>query len=774
MPSVASFTRKVQSISMATPGAEFTTIRRKVPTSPSPPLSAEVELEAVLQELEKKIVNLRDRPISAWLMEVVERVSSLTGADGAAIAVCDRWGVICQASVGQAPEIGSRLRPDSALTRECFETAQIVICEDTETDYRVRRATARSLRLRSAVVVPLQARGSVLGVMEVLSSRPSAFSTTHIAGLQRIGERLADILAAEAEPVSAEPSAPLPEGALAVSLAQPEKFAETVPAQVAALLPPEKPKPRLRVFLLAAVLLLLLPLLYFAVRIRQEKTASRRAVTPAPTIETPAVPAAPRQSIPQASTAAPPFEPEVSSHPALPAARSTPLPGAASPPGGEKSAAPSEKPGAESQTAAVIRPVVPALVIQGVLPGTQIFVDSQLVASTDPSGQASISTLADGVHRLRLRFDGYRDYEQNLVVQPGRTTTVTAKLEPLELPAFSERPKAPMLAVTPAIPAPVTSTRRSPPNFALDRTLKAHSGWVTAIAFSPDGQRLVSGSWDRTVKFWEVTSGKQLSPVASKTKEIQSLAFSRDGHWLATENSSNTVALRDPVTGQEIRALPSDKPLGALGSNWVYSIAFSPDGQLLAAGLDDKTVRLWEVKTGRKVRDLTGLRRPVIYIAFSPDGRLLATGDDEKTIRIWDVTSGEEIFKLSGHKKLVNAVAFSPNGRWLASASADKTLRLWDLATGHEVHTLTGHGSSVTSLAFSADGHWLVSGSWDKTIKIWDVETGQQVQSLSGHDRPVYSIAYDSGGHWLASGSEDGTIKLWRLDNTAGRNESQR
>lgn len=766
---------------MATPGAEFTTLRRKAPETPR----LQDAVEAEFRELEKELTDNHDRPISVLLMEVVERIGSLTAADGAAIAVCDRWGVICRASMGNAPEVGLRLRPDSALTRECFETGQTVVCQDTETDYRVRRSTAKSLRLRSVVVVPLHRQGAVLGVIEVLSSEPSAFNTTHVAGLQRIGELLAQHLAsAPAQPMQSEPPG---ESVLASAPAEPENRGGTVIAAVPLLspLPPlEKQKPRLNALLVTgAILLLLLPALYFAVvRSRRPSVLSTSVVAPASVPEAPTAPLAQPQSAPPGAAEAQPLKSAGSSHPELSAIASSPSPTSVQP-GAKSTASVPEKPAVEDgrsedrrreeQGTQVIRPAQPALVIQGVPPETHIFVDDQLVGSTDPAGQASISMLAAGQHRLRLRLNGYRDYDQDVDVQPGKTSTITAKLDALE-PILSERPKASILSVTPAIPAPVTSTRLSPPKFALDRTLKAHSGWVTAVAFSPDGQRLASGSWDRTVKFWEVTSGKQLNPVASKMKEVQSLAFSRDGHWLATENSLNTVALRDPVTGQEIRALPSDKPLGALGSNWVYSIAFSPDGQLLASGLDDKTVRLWDVKTGQKVRDLTGLRRPVIYIAFSPDGRLLATGDDEKTIRIWDVASGEEIFKLSGHKKLINAVAFSPDGRWLASASADKTVKLWNLTAGHEVRTLTGHGSSVTSVAFSADGHWLVSGSWDKTMKIWNVETGQEVQSLSGHDRPVYAVAYDAGGRWLASGSEDGTIKLWRLDNTAERSESQR
>jgi hypothetical protein len=342
-----------------------------------------------------------------------------------------------------------------------------------------------------------------------------------------------------------------------------------------------------------------------------------------------------------------------------------------------------------------------------------------------------------------------------------------AKLEPFELP--TEPAKAASLAVTPPIPPPIKSASISRPDFVLDRTLKAHSSWVTGVAFSSDGQRLASGSWDQTVKLWDVSTGKELSTVGSKMEEVQALAFSRDGHWLAAENSSNTVTLWDAKTGREVHRLPSNKPLGVLGSSWVYSIAFSPDGRWLASGVDDKTVRVWDVSTGRKLRDLAALRRSVIYAAFSPDGRWLASGDGDKNVRIWEVSTGQEIRRLSGHKKPIYAVAFSPNGHWLASASADKSIKLWDFVTGREVHTLTGHGNLVTSLAFSPDGRWLASGSWDKTIKIWDVETGREAQTLGGHGHSIYTVAFDSSGHWLASGSEDGTINLWRLSGGPGQ-----
>jgi WD40 repeat protein len=691
-------------------------------------------VEAEIQAFENEIAGSRDPSVPAFLKHVVDQVCSLMHADGVAVAVCDQQGVVCLASTGDAPEVGSRLRQDSALTRACFETGQVVICDDTETDYRVAREIAKDLRMRSAVVVPLRTRNKILGVLEVLSSGAFAFDRYQVASL----ERIADVLGPALGSVRAEE-------------------------------PGEPRSNRRRHLVVAAVLLLLICLSFFAVLNRRHS----RAPSASPTTPT-AAPVRPTQPTPEQqmtqaeATEAPPGTSHSSSPADLSATKTSSSSPAPSLSAESTAAKPEKQLTKEGKALEVVRPSIPALVILGAPPGAQIFVDDHPVASINSNGQASILTLAAGPHRLQLKLNGYLDYDQGIEVRADRTSTVTAKLEPSQLPISSASMIAPIVAVAPAMPTPVVTMRSALPDFVLARTLKGHSGWVTTMAFSPDGQRLATGSWDQTVKLWEVSTGEQVSTVAKKNKEIQALAFSRDGRWLATENSSNTVTLRDAATGQDVRTLPSDKPLGPLGSNWVYSIAFSPDGRWLATGVDDKTVRMWDVNSGAKVRDFTTSRRRITYIAFSPDSSLLASGDDDKTIRIWDVASGQELRKLSGHRKSIYAVAFSPNGRLLASASGDKSVRLWDVDSGREIHTLTGHGNVVTSLAFSPDGRWLVSGSWDKTIKIWEVETGREVRTLAGHDQPVYSLAFDSHGRWLASGSEDGTIKLWRLTELTG------
>jgi WD domain, G-beta repeat/GAF domain/PEGA domain len=741
--------------------------------------------------LEKEIGN-PDQQLSALLTAVVERMCFLTGADGAAIALCDPYGVICLASTGDAPAVGSRLEIDSSFTRECFESGQPVLCEDAENDARVQRSIARSLRLRSALAVPIQAQGFVLGIAEVFSSRLSAFDITHVHELEGIADPLCSILtqdpAQEEKPVSRGPTlVPTQVERTSSGEERPPTQSALVlfPAESLVDLPPttsglEKGKSasravtasmvwsrgrkRINTLLWTAAAIGLCSLSFLLVFVHSHHKLAKvpaTASTPSPSIPT------------RSETTVTESRGNIESR-----GNKKTLPGAAAkvkaaPVAPSENRTKSSQSGegltltqpelksstAERGSAGLPSLAFPTLVIQEAQPGAQVFVDEQLSASVDSEGQAKISSLIPGQHSVRLTLNGYKDYNQRVELVAGQTSSIAAKLEPFE-PILAERTEIP--ALPPPSPPAIKSIARSLPNFVLDRTLNGHSGWVTAVAFSADGQRLASASWDQTVMFWDVPTGQELGTVSGKVKEVQALAFSRDGHWLATENSSNTVTLWNAADGQEVRSLPGNKP-GVLGNNWVYSIAFSPDGHWLASGLDDKTVRLWDVTTGRAGRDLTAPRRSVIYIAFSPDGRWLASGGDDKTIRIWDVSTGQEIRSLRGHTKDIYSVAFSPDGRWLASGSADKSVRLWEAATGREIHTLTGHRNVVTSLAFAPDGRWLASGSWDKTIKIWDVETGHEIQTLTGHNHPIYTVAFDARGRWLASGSQDGTIKLWQL-----------
>jgi hypothetical protein len=177
----------------------------------------ETRLKREISEPENQETSDRDRQIFALLMGALEQICSAMSASGAVVAVRDPEGVRCLVSTGDAPGIGSRLQPDSAFTRACLETGEVMLCEDAENDSRIQPLVAKALHLRSAVAVPIQAQGSVVGVIEVFSSQTSAIYSTDVATLKEVANLFALFLAP-----GSTPSAPVVGGGSALLSAQPE------------------------------------------------------------------------------------------------------------------------------------------------------------------------------------------------------------------------------------------------------------------------------------------------------------------------------------------------------------------------------------------------------------------------------------------------------------------------------------------------------------------------------------------------------------------------
>jgi WD40 repeat protein len=287
------------------------------------------------------------------------------------------------------------------------------------------------------------------------------------------------------------------------------------------------------------------------------------------------------------------------------------------------------------------------------------------------------------------------------------------------------------------------------------RALEGHRNWVDSVAFSPDGKTLASGSLDETIKLWDAATGTQLRALEARSAGVRSVAFSPDGKTLASGSDDNTIKLWDVATGTQLHSLEGHR-------DSVNSVAFSPDSKTLASGSQDDSIKLWEVATGTQLRSLDGHRDPFHSVAFSPDGKTLV-GGSFKTIKLWDVATGTQLRSLEGHRHNVNSVAFSPDGKTLVSGSDDNTIKLWDVATRTQLRSLKGHRYWVYSVAFSPNGKTLASGGDDNTIKLWDVATGTQLRFLKGHSDVVFSVAFSPDGKTLASGSLDKTIKLWNV-----------
>ncbi|WP_249268059.1 WD40 repeat domain-containing protein [Microcystis aeruginosa FBCC-A68] len=287
------------------------------------------------------------------------------------------------------------------------------------------------------------------------------------------------------------------------------------------------------------------------------------------------------------------------------------------------------------------------------------------------------------------------------------------------------------------------------------RTLKGHDNYVDSVNFSPDGKTLVSGSL-QTIKLWNVETGEEILTLKGHDNRVNSVNFSPDGKTLVSGSNDETIKLWNVKTGQKIRTLKGH-------DNWVNSVNFSPDGKTLVSGSGDRTIKLWNVETGKEIRTLKGHNGPVNSVNFSPNGKTLVSGSWDKTIKLWNVETGQEIRTLKGHDNDVTSVNFSPDGKTLVSGSVDNTIKLWNVETGQEIRTLKGHYSFVRSVNFSPDGKTLVSGSW-QTVKLWNVETGQEIRTLKGHDNWVNSVNFSPDGETLVSGSWDNTIKLWKVE----------
>ncbi|RMD87215.1 MAG: hypothetical protein D6813_13860 [Calditrichaeota bacterium] len=288
------------------------------------------------------------------------------------------------------------------------------------------------------------------------------------------------------------------------------------------------------------------------------------------------------------------------------------------------------------------------------------------------------------------------------------------------------------------------------------RTLSGHRLNVSSLAFNPEGNILASGSWDNTIKLWEVESGKELYTLKGHFSSVYSVTFSPYGRILASGSEDNTIKLWDVVRGQELRTLSGHR-------NSVYWVAFSPDGKIIASGDFDNIIKMWDVTSGREIHTLRGHRDRVYSVAFSPDGRILASGSDDSTIKLWDVVSGREMRSLSGNRFDISSIAFNPEGNIIGSGGGDGIIMLWNVTNGQVIRTLRVHTNSVNCIAFSPGGTAIASGSNDKTIKICEISSGRELCTITGHTGAIYSIAFSPMENILASGSYDHTIKIWNI-----------
>jgi WD40 repeat protein len=277
-----------------------------------------------------------------------------------------------------------------------------------------------------------------------------------------------------------------------------------------------------------------------------------------------------------------------------------------------------------------------------------------------------------------------------------------------------------------------------------------HGHRDTVLSLAVIGETLFSGSDDKTIKAWDIKTGKCIATFEGHESPVNSLAVV--GETLFSGSSDATIKAWNIKTGACIATFEGHE-------DEINSLAVV--GETLFSGSDDKTIKAWDIKTGACIATFHGHKDTVYSLAVV--GEMLFSGSDDKTIKAWDIKTGACIATFHGHKDTAYSLAVV--GETLFSGSSDATIKAWNIKTGACIATFQGHKDWVLSLALV--GETLFSGSRDDTIKAWDIKTGKCIATFHGHKDTVLSLALV--GQTLFAGSADKMIKAWNF--TADRSE---
>lgn len=309
---------------------------------------------------------------------------------------------------------------------------------------------------------------------------------------------------------------------------------------------------------------------------------------------------------------------------------------------------------------------------------------------------------------------------------------------------------------------------------------------VTALAFTPDGKKLVVGG-HHELTVWEAATGKLERRIYVRNRRAMAMVFLPDGKLVVagsrpgeegdvcvyditagTPKVENGVQIVDGIKDPKVlikRLLEADDE--------VLALAVSADGKQLAAGGCDRIVNVWDLSMGvaqaKIAQSFENHADWVFGLAFAPDGKTLLTCSRDKTAKVWNLTTKESMLTFPDHQNTVYGVAIKADGKTAYSVGEDKQLRAWN-STGEAVKQIRatgGHSQAILKLVAHPKQPLLLTCSADNSVKLWNADNGTNTKTMSGHTDYVYAVAFSPEGDLLASGAWNGEVKVWKLDGTA-------
>ncbi len=289
----------------------------------------------------------------------------------------------------------------------------------------------------------------------------------------------------------------------------------------------------------------------------------------------------------------------------------------------------------------------------------------------------------------------------------------------------------------------------------LTGSMRSDAG-VHSVQFSPDSQRVVTVSGDKTAWLWDAASGKAIGEPMKHESLVYSAEFSPDSQRVVTASADKTARLWDGASGKAIgEPMKHEKT--------VRSAQFSPDSQRVVTASWDNTARLWDGDSGKAIGEPMKHEGWVYSAQFSPDGRRVVTASVDNTARLWDGASGKAIGEPMKHEGAVDSAQFSPDGQRVVTVSADNTARLWEAASGKPIGEPIKHEGAIDSAQFSPDSQRVVTASKDNTARLWDGASGKPIGEPMKHEGLVYSAQFSPDGQRVVTASGDKTARLWDL-----------